>query len=83
LIPAGVTFYSNDISCIEIMFYSNVSGHFTIIPVRRQDILFGIPVSDQYTQVGLWQELTFELPENAFAMNYDYLLVLPYNTGTG
>ena len=83
MIPAGGTFYANDRSAIKIMFYSTVYGHFTIIPVRSSDNLFGVPVSAEYTQVGLWQELTFRLPENAFAINYDYLLVLPYNAGTG
>ncbi|UCH13439.1 MAG: T9SS type A sorting domain-containing protein [Bacteroidales bacterium] len=83
MIPAGGTFYAYDRTSIKIMFYSTVSGHFSIIPVRSSDSLLGVPVSEEYTQVGLWQELTFEMPEDAFTEDYDYLLVLPYNNGTG
>ncbi len=83
MIPAGGVFYADSITSVKIYACSTVSGLFMVMPVRSSDFMFGIASTALYTNTGLWQELEFEFPEDAFNINYDYLLFLPYNTGTG
>jgi hypothetical protein len=83
MIPAGGVFFADSITSVKIRIYGTVSGLFMVMPVRSSDFLFGASSSALYTNTGSWQELEFEFPADAFLSNYDYLMFLPYNTGTG
>jgi hypothetical protein len=83
MIPAGGIFYTSRIPVIKIMVYSTVSGQFILMPVRSYDGLTGLPEFAEYTNAGLWQELEFSYGENPFDKNFDCLMIMPLNTGTG
>jgi hypothetical protein len=83
MIPAGGIFFTSRIPAIKIMVYSTVSGQFILMPVRSYDGLTGLPEYAEYTSAGLWQELEFSYGKNPFDKNFDYLMIMPLNTGTG
>jgi hypothetical protein len=83
MIPAGGVYYADDITSVKIHVYGTVSGLFFVMPMRSSDLLLGTASSAIYENPGSWEELEFEFEDNAFSASYDYLMFLPYNTGTG